>query len=151
MDNKEYILVRAVSTEDLLLLQKIGRQTFIETFATSNTEENLKKYVDEGFAEDKLAVELSNPSSAFYFAQHEGNVIGYLKLNWGDTQTELKDSNAVEIERIYVSKDYHGKKVGQILYDKAIDIARDRNAKYVWLGVWKKILELLTSIKRMAL
>ncbi|MBP7822091.1 MAG: GNAT family N-acetyltransferase, partial [Saprospiraceae bacterium] len=65
-------------------------------------------------------------------------VIGYLKLNFGSSQTELQDEKALEIERIYVSKEYHGKSVGQLLYDMAIQIAKQKNADYVWLGVWEE-------------
>jgi ribosomal protein S18 acetylase RimI-like enzyme len=64
-------------------------------------------------------------------------VIGYLKLNFGASQTELKDKNALEIERIYVLKEFHGKKVGQLLFDKAIEIAKEHHVAYVWLGVWE--------------
>jgi ribosomal protein S18 acetylase RimI-like enzyme len=65
-------------------------------------------------------------------------VIGYLKLNMGGSQTELKDNDALEIERIYVLKDFHGKKVGQLLFDKAITIAKEQQVAYVWLGVWEE-------------
>jgi len=61
-----------------------------------------------------------------------------LKLNFGQAQTELKDSNSFEIERLYVLAEFQGKKVGQILYEKAISIARQQNADYLWLGVWEK-------------
>jgi len=33
---------------------------------------------------------------------------------------------------------YHGKQVGQLLYENAIRIARERALEYVWLGVWEK-------------
>jgi ribosomal protein S18 acetylase RimI-like enzyme len=117
-------------------LQRIGRQTFSDTFSSVNTEENMKQYLEEGFSLEKLEAELNNPNSEFYFAELEGDVIGYLKINFGQSQTELKDARAVEIERIYVLKDFHGKNVGQLLYEKAIDIARRKKADYVWLGVW---------------
>ena len=68
----------------------------------------------------------------------EDEVIGYLKLNFGQSQTELKDDKALEIERIYVLQEYHGKKAGQLLYDKAIEVARNKNMDYVWLGVWEE-------------
>ena len=61
-----------------------------------------------------------------------------MKLNFGDSQTELKDNKALEIERIYVSKEFHGKSVGQLLYDKAIEVAKQKNVNYVWLGVWEE-------------
>jgi ribosomal protein S18 acetylase RimI-like enzyme len=66
------------------------------------------------------------------------DVIGYLKLNMGASQTEVKDNNALEIERIYVLKEFQGKKVGQMLFDKAIKIAKEHHIAYVWLGVWEE-------------
>ena len=134
----ENILLRKVTLDDIDQLQKIGRQTFFETFAESNTEENMKEYLDNKFSSEKLQSELSNTNSEFYFALEEDTVIGYLKLNFGESQTELKDDKALEIERIYVLKEFHGKKVGQLLYDKAIQVANQTKSDYVWLGVWEE-------------
>lgn len=123
---------------DIAALQNIGRKTFFETFAAGNTEENMNKYLEEGFSIDKLTAELNDSNAEIYLAELDNEIIGYLKLNFGKSQTELKDDKALEIERIYVSKQYHGKKVGQILYDKAIKVANEKNAHYVWLGVWEE-------------
>ncbi|EKB05870.1 Protease synthase and sporulation negative regulatory protein PAI 1 [Myroides odoratus] len=65
-------------------------------------------------------------------------LIGYLKLNYGVSQTEIKDSNNIEIERIYVLQEYHGQKVGQILYEKALQVAYIKKVNYLWLGVWEE-------------
>lgn len=123
---------------DIDQLQEIGRQTFFETFSAANTEENMKSYLQEGFSVEKLTAELSNSDSEFYFAEFNDEVIGYLKLNFGQAQTELQDEGALEIERIYVRKEFHGKKVGQVLYQKALEVAMQKNADYVWLGVWEE-------------
>ena len=130
--------IRKVSLSDLIQLQKIGRQTFYETFVDGNSEENMTAYLDESFSIDKLTAELNDQNSEFYFASLDNNVIGYLKLNFGQAQTELKHENALEIERIYVLMEFHGKKVGQIFFDKAIEVARQKNVDYVWLGVWEE-------------
>lgn len=130
--------IKKVTINNIDQLQKIGRQTFSETFSAGNTEENMTKYLGEGFSIEKLNDELNNKNSEFYFAMLDNNVIGYLKLNFGQSQTELKDDRALEIERIYVLKEFHGKSVGQLLYDKAIQRARQKRADYVWLGVWEK-------------
>ncbi len=132
------IEITRVLTTDIKQLQIIGRQTFLETFSEGNSEENMKKYLEEGFAEEKLLSELHDPNAEFYFATSEGDVIGYLKLNFGESQTELKDNSALEIERIYVLKDFHGKSVGQLLYKKALEIAHQKKVNYVWLGVWEE-------------
>lgn len=132
------IEIKKIGLTDIEQLQIIGRQTFLETFADGNTEENMQKYLEEGFTIDKLTSELKNPKSEFYFALFNKKVIGYLKINFGQAQTELKDPKALEIERIYVFKKFHGKKVGQILYNTAFDIAKQKSANYLWLGVWEK-------------
>lgn len=132
------ISIQKVRTCDTDLLQKISRQTFFETFSAVNTEENMNKYLDEALSKEKLTAELNDNNAEFYFAMIDDNVIGYLKINFGLSQTELKEDKAVEIERIYVLSAYHGKNIGQILYDKAMQIACEKNADYVWLGVWEE-------------
>ncbi len=134
----ENIEIVEVTLNDINLLQKISRQTFQETFSESNSEENMRSYLEEGFSNEKLTAEINDKNSIFYFASLENNIIGYLKINFGESQTELKNSKALEIERIYVSKEFHGKRVGQLLYDKAIKIAEQKNFEYVWLGVWEE-------------
>ena len=133
----ENILLKRVYPEDLAQLQQIGRQTFLETFAASNSEENMTTYLAEGFSTEKLSTELHDAHSEFYFAILGEKVIGYLKVNFGPSQTELKDDKSLEIERIYVLKEFHGQQVGQVLFDKAIQIAKQQHADYVWLGVWE--------------
>ena len=134
----EHIEITKVTTDDVAQLQKIGKETFYETFSAGNTEENMQQYLQNGFTTEKLTSELNDENSEFYFATLNSNVVGYLKLNFGQSQTELKDDKALEIERIYVLKEFHGKKVGQILYEKAMQIARQKKADYVWLGVWEE-------------
>ncbi|HRF40824.1 MAG TPA: hypothetical protein PK198_18665, partial [Saprospiraceae bacterium] len=96
------ILVRRATLHDVDALQVIGRQTFAETFSSGNSEENMRQYLEESFSIEKLTAELSDENAEFYFALINSRVVGYLKLNFGASQTELKDHKAVEIERIYV-------------------------------------------------
>jgi ribosomal protein S18 acetylase RimI-like enzyme len=132
------INIRRVTLNELDLLQKIGRQTFSETFASANTDENMRKYLDEGFAVSKLSHELNNQYSKFYFAELDYKIIGYSKLNVGQAQTEIKDEKALEIERIYVLREFHGKNIGQLLLERAIEQAMRLKLEYIWLGVWEK-------------
>ena len=132
------IKIEQINNSHIEALQQIGRQTFSETFAENNSAENMAKYLEEAYSFEKLNEEINNPNSFFYFAMLDEKVIGYLKLNMGGSQTELKDNDAIEIERIYVLKDFHGKKVGQLLFDKAIAIAKAQQVAYVWLGVWEE-------------
>lgn len=132
------IEITRVTLSDVEKLQRIAEQTFSVTFSNENSEENLADYLSKAFSLEKLTLELNNENSAFYFAIFERKIIGYLKINFGDAQTELQDNKGMEIERVYVLKAFHGKKVAQQLFNKALQIAKLANAEYVWLGVWEE-------------
>ena len=130
--------IRKINIDDLEALRNLSIQTFKKTFEEENTEEDMQKYLDKNLSIEKLKSELENPNSEFYFAENNDEILGYLKLNFKDAQTEKLAENHFEIERIYVLKTFLGQKIGQILFDKAIEIGREKNLEYVWLGVWEE-------------
>ena len=44
----------------------------------------------------------------------------------------------MEIERIYVEKEFQGYGLGGKLIKKAAEIGREKEKQYIWLGVWEK-------------
>ncbi|MBV7530374.1 GNAT family N-acetyltransferase [Chitinophaga sp. sic0106] len=134
----EHIEIRKVTAANTATLAKLARTTFFETFASSNSEADMQQYLDEHFNEKSVGSEINNPDSHFYIAWENDSPVGYLKLNTGNAQTELKSPETIEIERIYVLQTYHGKKVGQLLYEKAIAVAKELNKPRIWLGVWEE-------------
>lgn len=132
------IIIKRSGIEAVTLLQQLGKTTFYETFAESNDEETIQSYLEKSFSAEKIERELSNPDSYFFIAYEQDTPVGYLKLNTGEAQTELQGDSVLEIERIYVLKDFHGKKVGQVLFEKSLDIAKQLNKEFIWLGVWEQ-------------
>ena len=132
------VKIHQASIDELEELQQISKTTFTETFSVHNSEENMRNYLRDNLSLEKLGEELNNPESSFYFAEMKDQVIGYLKLNMGAAQNEWKENTGLEIERIYVLKEYHGLTIGQLLLEKAISIAKSMEMQYVWLGVWEK-------------
>ena len=119
-------------------LIEIGKKTFTETFTPHNKAENLNIYLTNSFTVEKLTKELLNKDSKFYFAEVDGQIAGYLKVNFREAQTELQDPWAIEVERIYVLQSFQGKKVGQALMETAFQEAKKNQCQYLWLGVWEK-------------
>jgi diamine N-acetyltransferase len=132
------IEVIEISEENIFELQELSVQTFRETFADLNSAENMDKYLAENLNIDKLTTELRDPEARFYFAVIDGHKAGYLKINIGQSQTELKDPESIEIERIYVLRKFLGKKVGQALFEKAVSFAKQAGYVNLWLGVWEE-------------
>ena len=132
------IEIKKANLEDLISIQIVGKQSFIETFTDNNTPENIEKYLQESFNTAQITLEINNPESLFYLAFSENEPIGFLKVNLGGAQTESLYKNTLEIQRIYVLKAFHGKKIGQLLLDKALEIAKQHLVDYIWLGVWEQ-------------
>lgn len=142
------INVTEINIDQVLALQSISIQTFSETFLEHNSEEDMKLYLEKSFNLKTLQSELENNYSKFYFALDGQNVIGYLKINWGTAQSELKDPTALEIERIYVLKSHFGQKAGLALYEKALAMGNELNLDFIWLGVWEKNARALQFYKK---
>jgi ribosomal protein S18 acetylase RimI-like enzyme len=132
------IEIRKATVSDLDSIQKISIQTFIETFAAVNTPENIANYIKDSLNTEQLTDELNNANSQFYLAYSDTEAVGYLKINFGDAQTESFNENALEVQRIYVLQNFHGKNIGQLLLDEVKKIAQITNVDSVWLGVWEE-------------
>lgn len=130
--------IRKATFADTELLLAIGRQTFFEKFTENNSEESMLQYASEAYTFEQIASEVNNVNSQFYLATLNNQTVGYLKINFGEAQTELQDPQALELERIYVLKEFQGRKIGQQLFDRTLKIAKQANLNYVWLGVWEE-------------
>lgn len=129
-------IVRAQEV-DIPALSKLCADTFRETFSHDNTEEELQAFFDEAYNYDVLKRELDHDESDTYLAYVDDALAGYLKVNWGNAQTERELDNAFEVQRLYVLKEYHGQGVGKALFEKALRIAETGDFSWAWLGVWE--------------
>ena len=127
---------RRLSADDLVELRDLAEETFLETFASQNEPGNISAYVAATFSAERVAQELANEDSSFYFIETEIGTAGYLKLNRGSAQTEQDLVNALEIERVYVRREFQGTGAGRALMHLAIEIAKAASMAWIWLGVW---------------
>lgn len=138
MNTKNQISIRKVELNEIEKLEFIARSTFEETFAKDNTKSDMLAYISEKFNREQLSMELNDPHCYFFFAELYQKVVGYLKLNLSTSQTDYASDDAVEIERIYVVGEFHGRGIGKRLFDHAMNFAVEHNKKYIWLGVWEQ-------------
>ena len=127
-----------LTRETLDSYRQIAICTFRQTFDRYNSAENMASYIDAAYHPAVLEKDLDPNRSAVYLAQLEGQTVGYLKLNFPEAFTHPVEPGAVEIERIYVDEAKQGRRIGVALMQKAIDVARNRDARFIWLGVWEK-------------
>ena len=131
------VIIQTATLSDAHNILNIAKTTFSETFLEYNSTENLNLYLENHLTLLAITRQLLNPNSIFYMAVKENEIVGYLKINFAEAQTELRDKTSLEIERIYVLKSCHGQKIGQSMMDKAVEVCKNLNLHYIWLGVWE--------------
>jgi len=143
------ISIRQCLINELDTLQLIGFETFEETYRPMNSPETMDKYLHESFSMEKLAQELSHAYCKFYFAYLDSELAGYIKINYAPVQSDINDPESIEVERIYVLKEYKGKGLGKVLMEYAFQKAKQNKKAYVWLGVWEKNVNAIAFYEKM--
>ncbi len=138
---EELVKIEKVKSVEISELLEFAKRTFLETYATVNSESDMRKYVSENFSRSRFNEEFYSQGSEFFSAKIDSRWVGYLKVNRGNTQTEQPLQNSLEIERIYVIANFHGQGIAQKLYSKAVSLARSYQSEYLWLGVWEENLK----------
>jgi ribosomal protein S18 acetylase RimI-like enzyme len=141
-------IIRPVGKKELDILRDLSIETFRETFTQHNTQQNMDRYILENLSKEKIASEFSNPDSHFFFSVDGDKPSGYLKLNAGTAQTEFKHLSDIEIERIYVLKNYQGFGIGAQLLKHVVRVAQDGRFPNIWLGVWEQNVNAISFYRK---
>ena len=130
------IEIRKAISDDYLLVSDLGSKAFYETWRPVNTEEDILKYIQEAFNPLKIKIDIEAESiNTFFVAISENKAVGYVKLRNDRTYEEFKNERVIELERLYVLKEWQEKKVGKTLMDEALKMAGDQHYIWMWLGV----------------
>ncbi len=74
------------TNEDVLMLQKLAKKTFYDTFAYENSEEDMKEYLETAYDFDVLKSEIECETSDYYFYLDGNDAVGFVKVNWADSK-----------------------------------------------------------------
>lgn len=130
------LLITIARIVDAALLRELSITTFVDSFAKDNTKENMDKYLGEELTLEKLTEELQDNNNIFFLAWQSNELIGFAKLRLGKIPAGLEKNSPIEIERIYVRKEYHSKKIGAQLMAHCLQHANGNGHDIIWLGVY---------------
>jgi len=132
----ETVLITKADPTDAALLTRLSVTTFIDTFGKDNAQADMDKYVAEEMNVAKITKELHDKNSLFFLAWYNGILTGYAKIRTSKIPAGLEKNKPLELERIYVLKEYHGKKIGAALMNLCLTHAIAHGHDIMWLGVW---------------
>jgi diamine N-acetyltransferase len=138
MVQKPDLTIRRASPDDAGLLTELGARTFSETFAADNTPEDVAAYLASSFNLEQQTSELADLAFTFLIAEVGGVAAGYAKLHAGEPAEGIEGAEPVELVRLYVSGEWHGRGVGEALMRACVDEARQAGHETIWLGVWER-------------
>jgi len=131
------VSIRPATAADILLLQELCITTFIDTYDTYNTPENMQQYIDRNYTTAQLLDELADINIQYCLAFTDNIPAGYIKLRTTDNPPELAGKKHIEVERIYVLPAFKGGGIGRQMINHALVMAKQQGFDILWLGVWE--------------
>ncbi|MEO6167744.1 MAG: N-acetyltransferase [Chitinophagales bacterium] len=129
--------IRIATSEDASALAEIGNITFTETWVNNYDAETLKNYLDTTYSREIIKEELQRNHIIYLMAVDGAIVTGFAKLNRKQGLGDWITDRCLEVCRIYVLKAYHDQKVGKLLMEKIIELAKEEKMESIVLGVWE--------------
>lgn len=129
--------IRFATAADAALIADISRQTFNDTFAVFNTQQNMDKFMEQQFSRQSLMNEVMQEENIFLLAFSGDLPAGYAFLREKNLPAQLAGESVIEIARIYARKEFIGKGVGKKLMEECIAVAKQKQKNMIWLGVWE--------------
>jgi GNAT superfamily N-acetyltransferase len=135
-----YPIRRAVK-EDTSLLVDLSAKTFYDTFSGTCTVKDMDAVMQQFFNSKQVNLELNDPNDYYYltFSPNSLNVLGYSRLKYSSKCPLIgfEKYNAIELKRLYILKDYHGKGVAKSLMEFNIELAKSLGYNLLYLSVWE--------------
>ncbi|MCH4168437.1 MAG: GNAT family N-acetyltransferase [Streptococcaceae bacterium] len=131
---------KIVTLKELEDLQKLSKKTYIEAFSELIEKDDIYKFIDDKYSIDNLTKDLNDELNHFLFYVDKGLVCGYIMYS-------IK-SDSVEINRLYMLKQFKGLGIGTKLMDKGAMEARKNHKKKLSLGVLEKNVKALSFYQK---
>ena len=130
----EPLVIRRATPADAATLTEFARRTFVETFADTNTPDDMKAYCEEWYYEARQRQEIEE--TATLLAELDGVIVGYAQIREA-TDPAVDGPAPVELVRFYVDRACHGRGIAQQLMTATYAAARALGGRTLWLGVWE--------------
>jgi ribosomal protein S18 acetylase RimI-like enzyme len=118
------------------ILTKLGAETFYDSHWNSAPAKEVITYMDEVYNTNAIRSELANPLNIYHLLKHEDNVVGFSKMQLDKTIKDFGEERFSKMDQIYLSKSFHGMKLGANLLNLNIAYSKGQGQLGMWLVVW---------------
>ena len=139
--------IRLATQADIVELSATARRIFHDTFAAFNTPEDMAAYNATAFTPEAFARAIQDHTHNVLIAVPKdlagadatapASVLGFAQLRHGPPHASVGSQHAVEIQRFYVDRPYHGSGLAQALMATVAEHVTQSGGSTIWLGVWE--------------
>jgi ribosomal protein S18 acetylase RimI-like enzyme len=130
--------IRRGLPSDALVLAALARDTFYDTFASTNDAADMALHLEKAYGVAQQMAELTDPEVVTLLAEEAGHAVAYAQLRTGHVPDCVEGARPMELWRFYVSREWHGRGIAQALMTRVMAEAAIRGAQTLWLGVWER-------------
>lgn len=130
--------IRRGTAADAAALADLARDTFFDTFASTNDAGDMALYLERAYGVPQQTAELTDSGVITLLVEENGEAVAYAQLRAGNVPDCVPGAEPVELWRFYVSRPWHGRGIAQQLMLRVVAEAGAMGAKTLWLGVWER-------------
>jgi ribosomal protein S18 acetylase RimI-like enzyme len=144
-------ILRPAQSKDAKQIANLGSHIFASTFGYSMPPSDLDHYLKDAYSISSIESDISNPDVDLIVAcDDDDNVIGFSQLRRGSIEPCVaKKEKPIELQRLYVSPEFHGRGIARVLVDSVEKMAKGQGFKTLWLGVWEENVKAQKVYERM--
>ena len=116
------------------IIATIGKKSFRNAFEHSfKSKEELFEYLEYTYDPVKLAKSIRKENNVYLLAFSDGQPVGFSKIKKHSLNDQIEAGAQIELQKIYVLPEHHGKGIGTALLKEVKNLARELYPDYIWL------------------
>ena len=124
--------LKIVTEADAEIVTELSRALFTETFSERMARHYIETYLNKEYTIEVIREQILSPANVFVLALEQGKPIGYMKL------IDKESENTLEVDKLYLFKNFQGKGIGKQLMTFAEENASQKSRTGITLIVWEK-------------
>lgn len=130
------------TVNDLAAVQHIAWTTWIATYGSFISEQDIRLFFDAWYTIEKLEELCDSPTARGFIAEIDSQAVGFAKTSYNP------DDKKFSLHSLYVLPEWQGKGIGTKLLDATEEFALSFDADAIWLGVMTQNLAALNWYRR---
>ena len=116
------------------IIATIGKKSFRSAFEhLFKSKEELFEYLEYTYDPMKLAKSMRKENNVYLLAFSDGAPVGFAKIKKHSLNDQIEAGAQVELQKIYVLPEHHGRGIGTALLKEVKNLAREIYPDYIWL------------------